>query len=229
MAGRINNFQLLKSSVHACPKVLGNNAEVCVLGYLPVRGWSEARPPPSRQGIFKEEPPSPDPTPTVLFIFQNDPDGTRGPSLALSSSLRGLGGKGDGPGIEAIGNCAKPQSLNEPPKDLAYNLGLVRIHRQLRAQGEGVSGGIGAAGGHFDPAGSKRHSAPWGDGHLGDLPALSADANGNTSPVLAPRLKMADLKGRALMIHTGGDNYADQPAPLGGGGIRWACGVIQAP
>ena len=86
-----------------------------------------------------------------------------------------------------------------------------------------------AAGGHYDPAGSKRHSAPWGDGHLGDLPALSVDANGNTSPVLAPRLKMADLKGRALMIHAGGDNYADQPAPLGGGGVRWACGVIQAP
>ena len=86
-----------------------------------------------------------------------------------------------------------------------------------------------AAGGHYDPAGSKRHSTPWGDGHQGDLPALFADANGNTSPVLAPLLKMADLKGRALMIHTGGDNYADQPAPLGGGGVRWACGVIQAP
>ena len=86
-----------------------------------------------------------------------------------------------------------------------------------------------AAGGHYDPAGSKRHSTPWGDGHQGDLPALFADANGNTSPVLAPRLKIADLKGRALMIHTGGDNYADQPAPLGGGGVRLACGVIQAP
>ncbi len=86
-----------------------------------------------------------------------------------------------------------------------------------------------AAGGHYDPAGSKRHGAPWGDGHLGDLPALSTDANGNSSPVLAPRLKMADLKGRALMIHAGGDNYADQPAPLGGGGARWACGVLQVP
>ncbi len=83
-----------------------------------------------------------------------------------------------------------------------------------------------AAGGHYDPAGSKRHSGPGGDGHLGDLPALFANANGNTSAVLAPRLKMADLKGRALMIHAGGDNYADQPAPLGGGGARWACGVI---
>jgi len=29
------------------------------------------------------------------------------------------------------------------------------------------------------------------------------------------------------MIHAGGDNYADQPAPLGGGGARVACGVIK--
>ena len=46
-------------------------------------------------------------------------------------------------------------------------------------------------------------------------------------PVQAPQLKtLADVKGRALMIHAGGDNYADQPAPLGGGGARIACGVI---
>lgn len=84
-----------------------------------------------------------------------------------------------------------------------------------------------AAGGHYDPAASKRHDLPWGDGHLGDLPALVVDADGKaTYPVLAPRLKMADLKGRALMIHAGGDNHADQPAPLGGGGGRLACGVI---
>ena len=85
-----------------------------------------------------------------------------------------------------------------------------------------------AAGGHNDPAGTKRHGSPWGDGHQGDLPALSVDATGNANqPVLAPRLKMADLKGRSLMIHAGGDNYADQPAPLGGGGARIACGVIK--
>ena len=28
------------------------------------------------------------------------------------------------------------------------------------------------------------------------------------------------------MIHAGGDNYSDQPQPLGGGGARIACGVI---
>lgn len=85
-----------------------------------------------------------------------------------------------------------------------------------------------AAGGHYDPAGSKKHGAPWGDGHLGDLPGLYVDADGNASnPVLAPRLKLADVKGRSLMIHVGGDNHADHPAPLGGGGPRLACGVIQ--
>jgi superoxide dismutase, Cu-Zn family len=85
------------------------------------------------------------------------------------------------------------------------------------------------AGGHYDPKQSKQHGAPWGNGHLGDLPALYVDANGNASqPVLAPRLKMADLKGRALVVHAAGDNHADQPAPLGGGGARIACGVISA-
>ena len=37
---------------------------------------------------------------------------------------------------------------------------------------------------------------------------------------------MEDVSGRALMIHEGGDNYADEPKPLGGGGARIACGVI---
>ena len=86
----------------------------------------------------------------------------------------------------------------------------------------------GAAGGHLDPAGTKKHGTPWGDGHLGDLPALYVDKDGKAAnPVLAPRLKLADLKGKALMIHEGGDNYSDQPAALGGGGGRIACGVIK--
>ncbi|MBT9568998.1 MAG: superoxide dismutase family protein [Thiobacillus sp.] len=85
-----------------------------------------------------------------------------------------------------------------------------------------------AAGGHFDPDKTGRHGTPWGDGHRGDLPPLYVDEGGKAgSPVLAPRLKMADLKGRALMVHAGGDNHADHPAPLGGGGARVACGVVR--
>ncbi|WP_139974032.1 MULTISPECIES: superoxide dismutase family protein [Brucella/Ochrobactrum group] len=86
-----------------------------------------------------------------------------------------------------------------------------------------------AAGGHFDPSHSKHHMGPEGEGHLGDLPFLKADADGNvTETVTAPRLKTLDeIKGRALMVHVGGDNYSDEPKPLGGGGARLACGVIE--
>lgn len=85
-----------------------------------------------------------------------------------------------------------------------------------------------AAGGHYDPAGTGKHEGPYGQGHLGDLPALYVGADGKaTLPVLAPRLKMVDLQGRSLMIHAGGDNYSDVPAPLGGGGARMACGVVK--
>jgi len=46
--------------------------------------------------------------------------------------------------------------------------------------------------------------------------------------VVAPRLKTLDeVKGKALMIHVGGDNMSDSPQPLGGGGERFACGVIK--
>jgi Cu-Zn family superoxide dismutase len=85
-----------------------------------------------------------------------------------------------------------------------------------------------AAGGHYDPANTGKHAGPYGNGHLGDLPALYVAADGTASlPVLAPRLKVADIRGRSLMIHAGGDNYADLPAPLGGGGARAACGVVK--
>ena len=63
----------------------------------------------------------------------------------------------------------------------------------------------------------------------GDLPSLFVDADGKAEqPVLAPRLKSPEeLKGHALMVHAGGDNHADHPKPLGGGGARVACGVIR--
>jgi len=60
---------------------------------------------------------------------------------------------------------------------------------------------------------------PMGEGHKGDMPVLTVDANGKaTQAVTAPHLTVAAVKGHAIMIHAGGDNYSDQPAPLGGGG-----------
>ena len=83
------------------------------------------------------------------------------------------------------------------------------------------------AGGHYDPQNTGRHEGPNGEGHLGDLPTLLVNSSGAaTTPVVAPRVTVRDLDGRSLMIHAGGDNYSDTPAPLGGGGARVACGVV---
>ena len=86
-------------------------------------------------------------------------------------------------------------------------------------------GGL-AAGGHYDPENTGVHAGPYGDGHLGALPRLTSDGGRVTAAVVAPRLTMDDVFGRALVIHEGGDNYSDVPLPNGGGGPRMACGVI---
>lgn len=84
-----------------------------------------------------------------------------------------------------------------------------------------------AAGGHLDPKETNQHKGPYDDsGHLGDLPVLYVDKNGNaTIPVLAPRLELSEIQGHSVIIHAGSDNYSDDPHPLGGGGGRLACGV----
>ena len=62
-----------------------------------------------------------------------------------------------------------------------------------------------AAKGHYDPDDTKKHAGPEGDGHKGDLPVLEVAADGTAQVTLtAPRLKVADAQGRALMIHAGG-------------------------
>ncbi len=85
-----------------------------------------------------------------------------------------------------------------------------------------------AAGGHYDPGQTKEHEGPHQQGHLGDLPVLIVDDNGQaTHYLIASRLKVSDLKGRSIMIHAHGDNYSDTPKKLGGGGARIACGVLR--
>jgi Cu-Zn family superoxide dismutase len=138
-----------------------------------------------------------------------------------------------------IGSSVGQVVVSETPYGLVFSPALAgltpglhgfHVHENPSCEAKEMNGKMVpalAAGGHFDPAGTKRHGLPWGDGHLGDLPALFVDASGAASnPVLAPRLAMADLKGRSLMLHAGGDNHADHPAPLGGGGQRMVCGVI---
>ena len=94
------------------------------------------------------------------------------------------------------------------------------------AMKDGKMGAALAAGSHYNPNQAPHHGTPT-TGHLGDLPALKVNTDGTARvTLLAPRLKLADVQGRAIMVHAGGDNYSDNPLPLGGGGERIACGVI---
>jgi Cu-Zn family superoxide dismutase len=84
-----------------------------------------------------------------------------------------------------------------------------------------------AAGGHYDPEKTGKHLGPGNGGHLGDLPVLEVGADGAAQTTVTVKgAKVGDFKDRSLMIHAGGDNYSDEPAPLGGGGARIACGII---
>lgn len=93
------------------------------------------------------------------------------------------------------------------------------------AKKDGVDQAALAAGPHYDPTSAKAHKGPEGAGHKGDLPLLTATDKGVNAIVTASHLTLADVRGRALMIHAGGDNYSDTPEN-GGGAARIACGVV---
>ena len=55
------------------------------------------------------------------------------------------------------------------------------------------------------------------DYHLGDLPDIVVEADGTAKePIIAPRLTLADLLNRSIVVHTGESNESDLQA----------CGVI---
>ncbi|MDF1677466.1 MAG: superoxide dismutase family protein [Legionellaceae bacterium] len=96
------------------------------------------------------------------------------------------------------------------------------IHQNPSCQSHGA-----AAGGHLDPKQTNTHLGPYEEGHLGDLPILYVNADGEArSSLIAPHLDIENIEGRSVVIHAGGDNYTDTP-PLGGGGPRIACGIIR--
>ncbi|OQX34890.1 MAG: superoxide dismutase [Oceanospirillales bacterium LUC14_002_19_P2] len=142
---------------------------------------------------------------------------------------------------QGTGTQAGTVSIVETPYGLLFQPSLTglpngyhgfHIHEKANCGPSEKEGNIipaGAAGGHYDPDNSGIHKGPYGEGHRGDLPALVVNTQGVADyPVLAPRLKhVKEITGHALMVHVGGDNYADSPAPLGGGGARMLCGVIR--
>lgn len=92
-----------------------------------------------------------------------------------------------------------------------------------------------SAGGHFNPADSG-HGMLNPDGlHAGDMPNIHVPSSGELQiEVLNPRISLdpdgegnlMDEDGSAILVHSGADDYATDPA--GNAGDRIACGVVTA-
>jgi superoxide dismutase, Cu-Zn family len=84
--------------------------------------------------------------------------------------------------------------------------------------------------GHWNPTGSKH--GKWGSAeyHLGDIGNVSLDARGQGELTLVTDKwslgsgAQNDIAGRAIIVHTGVDDYTTQPTGNAGG--RIGCGVI---
>ena len=61
------------------------------------------------------------------------------------------------------------------------------------------------------------------------MPVLQVGQDGSASQsLIAPHIKdVSALRGKTVIVHIGGDNYSDQPQPLGGGGARIGCGILE--
>jgi Cu-Zn family superoxide dismutase len=91
-----------------------------------------------------------------------------------------------------------------------------------------------SAGGHLNPAGHQHGTLNPMGSHLGDLPNVIADTQGNVMTQLAldqlpaqlmPEIFDADRT--TIVVHAGADDYRTDPS--GNSGARVACGVLRRP
>lgn len=155
------------------------------------------------------------------------------PKLEVEMFEAGVEGQGDSLGTVTLIAYDEGVLVESDLRKLAPGIHGFHLHENpdcSPVKEKGKTTPAGAAGGHYDPKNAGEHKGPFdAAGHMGDLPRLHVGPNGeNAQTNIAPRLKLSDFKGRALVIHGGGDNYSDSPQPLGGGGTRIACGVVAA-
>lgn len=159
------------------------------------------------------------------------------PSFAQEIQVHNIYAK---PNEAGIGEVIGTLHLNDTPQGLKIHAHInhlppgahgFHIHQKGKCTALKVKGAYQAglaAGGHFDPHQTHKHLGPSGNGHLGDLPVLWADPQGRADHCFVLKaLTLAQIQGRSFIIHQFGDNYKDDPKPLGGGGPRIACARIE--
>src|SRR3954452_10116214 len=152
-------------------------------------------------------------------------------SVKVTMNLVSADGVGKSVGTITIKEGKDGVTIEPKLKDLPPGEHGLHMHEKAScdpADKDGKKTAGQAAGGHFDPDTTKAHKGPGGGGHKGDLPKLVVSDKGEAKDKTeAKGLTPADVDGKSLMIHEGGDNYSDHPKPLRGGGTRIACGVVK--
>jgi len=100
----------------------------------------------------------------------------------------------------------------------------------VHEKGDCSSGDGMSTGGHFNPLGHAHGAHGHGTHHVGDLPSLLADAQGNAklsfeSSSISVGSGTTDIVGRGLIVHRDPDDFKTQPT--GNAGPRLACAVIR--
>lgn len=97
----------------------------------------------------------------------------------------------------------------------------------LHMVGKCEAPGFASAGSHLNPTGKEHGWQNPRGAHIGDLPNLTADANGAVKATITfdsvPEV-MFDADGTALVVHAKPDDYTTDPS--GNSGDRVVCGVV---
>jgi Cu-Zn family superoxide dismutase len=99
----------------------------------------------------------------------------------------------------------------------------------IHEKGDCSSGDGMSAGGHFNPTGQAHGAHDQSAHHAGDLPSLTADAQGEArfsyeTRALSIGQGVTDVVGKGLIVHRDPDDFKTQPT--GNSGPRIACAVI---
>jgi Cu-Zn family superoxide dismutase len=167
----------------------------------------------------------------ALFVgcSSDDDDDSPAPSVVSQIHLVNAGGVGAEIGTVKAMDTSYGLLFEVEVEAAALSAGYHGFHLHMYPSCEAtaaVDGTVtpgGASGGHYIGDGGSSHEGPYGEGHKGDLPQLYATAGGVISnAVVAPRLQLSDIIGRAFIIHAGADDYGSGSTL----GARVACGTI---
>lgn len=142
----------------------------------------------------------------------------KGPSIPLVSKA--------GTSVGAV--QAEPRAGGTYLRIAAQGLSPGEHGLHLHAVGRCDGPAFDSAGPHWNPTGRQHgHLNPEG-AHAGDLPNLTASANGHGAiNFLVTGGSLADADGTALVIHAKPDDYRTDP--IGNSGERIACAVLAPP